>query len=212
MLAVFISVVLVYMTDGATTCFQCNHMPVPGDCAVVTRCEYHEICFVEQVVTPNGNIVYNSGCRDSRKCPNYNAPVGRDVTELNVSTNIYHGARSGRGTTDVVTCTECCTDPYCNKDGCGTKVVDRSQRGPYCYQCMGIDQMEECRHVTRCNVHEECIVKQYLYDFKTLYESKCIRPTQCKSIELTYAQNSQHECVRCCDADFCNTDCQYISG
>ncbi|XP_053372484.1 macrophage mannose receptor 1-like [Mercenaria mercenaria] len=155
-------------------------------------------CYTEQVVTTSGNIIYNSGCLSKSRC----STVATSLVGRRSITNMVDKRSS-----DLVTCTECCTDDFCNMKGCGTQGVPAEQRGPYCYTCDALDP-KDCTDVDVCSKNELCIMYnpgEFHGLPETIYRGQCETRAACDAIAHAF---SNHRCApMCCNTDFCNDHC-----
>ncbi|XP_052783016.1 uncharacterized protein LOC128219244 [Mya arenaria] len=105
-------------------------------------------------------------------------------------------------------CMQCCNSSYCNNQGCGVTVIPSTQRGPYCFQCDGIEDPNNCTHVAMCMPHEHCMLyskPNVLSSTTHLYTGLCDTTSACDAVRNSLLDT---ECpVQCCSTDFCNNAC-----
>lgn len=221
-------------TAEATDCYECRDIPHLRDCSIVRKCNPHEECYVEQIVTTSGHIVFNSGCRDRQDCARFSGRTASDIEndQSYVSTESDTLVVNLVRRSDISVCEQCCDTDYCNNKGCFDIATPQNQRGLYCFSCKRQSEQESCRHVTQCNQDQVCFIEKLLDSGMTVYDSHCIEKLQCDSIKNTYQQftgkrsrdaKSQLRsfvdlvksrdttrialCLQCCDTDFCNKNC-----
>ncbi|KAK3083550.1 hypothetical protein FSP39_025259 [Pinctada imbricata] len=206
------AVVLIQLNDvKAITCFKCNGVAFPRDCPFVVECGPHEECFVDQLVSPDGNIKYNTGCRDRTACQ----LAGRKRNDV---------IRRQGVTGDLTTCTACCDVAHCNYGGCGEKgLPDRSKRGPICYDCYQQRQEAGCNQVKICGQDEEChIMRSPNSHLDFSYTTGCISKVRCGVLSILGKREDAYDeggvsserhqrstgiCFNCCNGDLCNKAC-----
>lgn len=176
-------------------CFECQRIPRLQDCGTVTTCSRHEVCYVEQVVTSSGRIVFNSGCRDTMAC-NGGLLLGKREVGFPF-----------RRESEIPTCDQCCSESYCNNEGCGEIATSRPYRGPYCFSCSPQKTTQDCRHVEQCSLQQVCFIQKLLNTNEELFESKCKEKIQCSAVQENTRTNRRSICLNCCDQDFCNVQC-----
>ncbi|KAH3740916.1 hypothetical protein DPMN_047633 [Dreissena polymorpha] len=199
-------------------CLECQDMPHPQDCDLVTVCTQYEVCYVEQFVTSGGLILYNSGCLAKNRCPSISK------RGLNETSAFLAQSRSASGdkrqtetsTTDVATCIDCCgSSNYCNVQGCGEKMTPMTSRGPMCFFCHGQETPETCRTVQTCPIGQLCAIER-MQGHPTVFVTKCERKPLCDA--MVHAEATSHhrrevindkQCPRCCSTDFCNDNCEH---
>ncbi|XP_060560282.1 IgGFc-binding protein-like isoform X2 [Ruditapes philippinarum] len=177
-------------------CFDCKDMTHLYLCDTVTKCSSGQVCHVETYRTNSGQVKYNSGCLASEQCSSKKRQTSQSTSE----------------------CVHCCSSSLCNSNGCGAEGLPPPQlRGPLCYDCSYVSNMDECKTVRLCSKDEVCSVEKYdwggVYDH---YTAKC-HNKQCishkRQTDVTYARESRSTpvCKTCCDADLCNSDCSKTS-
>ncbi|XP_052787830.1 uncharacterized protein LOC128222756 [Mya arenaria] len=182
---------------SALDCFICQNTPYPRDCARIATCGPHEYCSVDQWITPSGNIMFNTGCVSSAICDNI-------PTEPNdASIDIPH-VRS----MDILTCRECCKESYCNNAGCGSKAIPRDKRGPYCFNCLEMNNPDSCEVASICAKDDVCMMYkplEYENHPDPVYRAVCQTRAACSTLENTMMNTSCP--ALCCEGDYCNTRC-----
>ncbi|XP_060564479.1 mucin-2-like [Ruditapes philippinarum] len=174
-------------------CLECQELPRPDDCRITTTCSGNSMCYVEQVVTSGGLILYSSGCASAMLCSIKRSVTSRDLIKRQ---NLV-------SKTDVVTCMECCEDDFCNIVGCGQIGSKPQQRPPICFDCQHQLNPTSCRDATLCNADHMCALQQNGHDWK----SECAPTLQCKAMEQLSLNNVAGPCHTCCNDDFCNNKC-----
>lgn len=179
-------------------CFTCQHEAKPYDCGNITDCSPDEDCFIQQLVTATGNIVYNSGCIPNTQC------TSRAMSMFGKRLKSVANKRSP----DIQTCFECCKSDFCNRKGCGVQETPLGQRGPYCFNCHTLQDPAQCKNVLLCDPDEMCIVfseERMVSPLQTNIGSRCVNQKTCDGISQT-SYNTL--CVPyCCKTDFCNNHC-----
>lgn len=194
-------------------CYECSDMSSPLECGYLTTCSDNQECYVDQIVSSGGLILYNSGCRSKQRC----AASGK--RSLLLSNKIFDkqsimpGALK-RQTTDLVTCSQCCQGEFCNEQGCGVSAPLSSQRGPNCFKCTDMVHPSECRHAVTCELGQLCMVYEVSRSGRTLYDSQCENQRVCQVISSLPQPigrrrqvSNQLSCHACCSGDFCNDRC-----
>ncbi|XP_045184850.2 uncharacterized protein LOC123542883 [Mercenaria mercenaria] len=171
----------------AYRCFECSNIPHLRDCSIVTQCNTHEICYVQEIVTTSGHILFNSGCRTKENCKKL---TGRSIgASYNGNSNITvkdTATRTMVRRNDISVCEQCCDSEFCNNHGCNEIATPVNQRGPYCFSCKRQRELDTCRHVTQCSPTQVCLVKKLLDSGTVVYDSHCIEQVQCDVIKQTY--------------------------
>ncbi|XP_053386957.1 uncharacterized protein LOC123542847 [Mercenaria mercenaria] len=228
---IIVAVALLEQTDASVRCFECVDMPHPQDCATVTTCTQHEICFVEQFVTSGGQILYSSGCLSKDRC----LTAGKRAASsefINLFGPQQINDENAKGmakrqdpvsNTDIPTCIQCCDGNFCNVEGCGTLAVPREKRGPKCFSCDAQADPESCRDTQLCDMDKVCAIykplDRLIFDE---WKTECMAERQCKSIVQVESQQlanslpaigkrdlvTVNKCPRCCTDDLCNHSCR----
>ncbi|XP_053384569.1 uncharacterized protein LOC123536829 isoform X1 [Mercenaria mercenaria] len=183
---------------GGLTCLGCKDMSHLYLCDTVTACSNGQVCYVETYKTNGGQVKYNSGCVDSHQCVGWKQQRSKRSAE----------------------CVHCCSSQLCNANGCGSQGLPSPDlRGPLCYDCSYVSNMEECKTVKLCAQDEVCSIEKYdwggVYDH---YTAKC-HSMQCISHKRSFNQyvssartsRSTPVCQNCCSSDLCNTNCNVTS-
>ncbi|XP_052786339.1 plasminogen-like [Mya arenaria] len=185
---------LLLQTCGALDCLNCKGIPFPADCNRRVTCTANEDCNIEQYVTPNGNLLYNVGCRSKQLC----AAVGKRSTQTSIvqrfidiiSSSLRFFTRSEDDVTsevtadqsdsqDVITCAECCSGKsYCNRNGCGA-VASAHPDQQYCSQCEIALFADQCETITLCNRFELCYAEAINLNGDPRYRLGCIPQDKC---------------------------------
>ncbi|XP_052268832.1 uncharacterized protein LOC127870225 isoform X2 [Dreissena polymorpha] len=154
-------------------------------------------CFVDSFVTSNGNIRFNSGCRDSSVC---------------LATAFHPASIEGRRSGQMIVCSTCCQTRLCNQGGCG-KTGWSPDRGPLCYNC------EQQRHPTDCNKVRQCQRSQVCSLMTTEIAGEMVHHSSCDYMDACFAAKSRvlaslsnwaDGCVQCCNSSLCNDHCEVI--
>ncbi|XP_060560209.1 uncharacterized protein LOC132720184 [Ruditapes philippinarum] len=186
----FYLVSILVQCDGRR-CFHCTGVQYPRDCQNVTTCRHGQTCYTRQIVIAGGNVAFNLGCLSKRKCHHLPSPL--------------IGKRSGgivdNHSTDIVTCTECCLDDFCNKKGCRTA-------GTFTF----ISKCIVTSMVIHSTYFPECFQMCMLYrpitpsvQIEHSYKGQCETKVVC---DIMTTRFSSHQCDPvCCATDFCNDRC-----
>ncbi|XP_060582385.1 uncharacterized protein LOC132738805 [Ruditapes philippinarum] len=158
--------------------------------------ESSTVCHVESYRTNSGQVKYNSGCLASEQCSSKKRQTSQSKSK----------------------CVHCCSSPLCNSNGCGAEGLPPFQlRGPLCYDCSYVSNMDECKTVRLCSKDEVCSVEKYdwggVYDHYTAkcHNKQCISHKRQTDVTSARESRSTPVCKTCCDADLCNTDCSKTS-
>ncbi|XP_078326703.1 uncharacterized protein LOC111127590 [Crassostrea virginica] len=216
---------------AAISCFNCpDRVAYPRDCPFITKCGDHEICYVDQFVSPDGHVFFRSGCRSKAMCG-----FGGGRRDIPVERR-----QVGVGG-EIKVCEECCSSDHCNYGGCGQKTLPPpSQRGPICYNCFQQQSEDGCNRVTVCPEDCEChIMRAPDANFDLAFTTGCVRKSTCHASQLGSSSGSStgssttsgHPvavvgrrmssynlfpravekragfCFTCCPNDLCNRDC-----
>ncbi|XP_052268830.1 uncharacterized protein LOC127870225 isoform X1 [Dreissena polymorpha] len=186
-----------FFVNGNLLCLSCQEVLEPKYCEYVTLCGDHESCFVDSFVTSNGNIRFNSGCRDSSVC---------------LATAFHPASIEGRRSGQMIVCSTCCQTRLCNQGGCG-KTGWSPDRGPLCYNC------EQQRHPTDCNKVRQCQRSQVCSLMTTEIAGEMVHHSSCDYMDACFAAKSRvlaslsnwaDGCVQCCNSSLCNDHCEVI--
>ncbi|XP_062579675.1 uncharacterized protein LOC134241656 [Saccostrea cucullata] len=199
---------------AAISCFSCpDRIAYPRDCPFVTQCGDHEICYIDQFITPDGHIFYRSGCRSKSIC---GLNGKRDAP--GVRRQVGEGG-------EIKTCEECCNSDHCNYGGCGQPALPpMGKRGPICYNCFQQQIEDGCNKVTVCPEDCEChIMRAPGVQYDLAYTTGCVRKSTCQASGHAVVGRGMSEhnynlaprevekragfCFTCCPNDMCNRNC-----
>ncbi|VDI45445.1 Hypothetical predicted protein, partial [Mytilus galloprovincialis] len=169
--SLFIIVVLLLLDISSVKglrCFSCYDIIHPRFCDRIDTCSHDEVCGIDKIIKPH-ETTFNIGCVKASTCS------------------------TKRTLSDVEACHTCCNTNLCNVNGCGEHGFG-SQHGKVCFNCQGITDINECKHVAFCEENEVCQPDTGIGSiFGRSAEHKIIsRSLQCK---------------RCCDNNLCNDHC-----
>ncbi|XP_052286990.1 uncharacterized protein LOC127882407 isoform X2 [Dreissena polymorpha] len=147
---------------GGNICLACTDSPRTQECLYTMTCETHENCYTDAFENPNGDIIFNMGCRDNQLC---GSSGKREVVN--------------RSSGNTLLCAECCTENICNAALCGQTGLPYV--GPVCFKCDQASTPSSCNQITLCGRDEVCIVEKIigLLTHATLYKSGCYHKAQC---------------------------------
>ncbi|XP_053387834.1 uncharacterized protein LOC123542394 [Mercenaria mercenaria] len=205
-IVLFINVLPV--ASESIVCLQCDNLPHPWDCDRVVTCNSHESCYVEQVVTVSGVIVYNSGCSSEQKCrtgaslsgkrssvlytKDVNEQIGSfgDVTNMHDNpvhenpvdeVSVYETAEA-----DLTTCYKCCNNSrYCNRNLCDNSVQPPHTNQTYCLSCPDVVQPSDCEYLVLCNPGELCYTEFINLNGEDRYRMGCVSNTACSKTPVS---------------------------
>nr|XP_011441913.2 uncharacterized protein LOC105338466 isoform X1 [Crassostrea gigas] len=171
-LAIFLTT-LIEGSLAAVSCFNCpDRVAYPRDCPFITRCGDHEVCFVDQFVSPDGNIFFRSGCRSKAMC---GLGGRRDISPEKRQVGVGG---------EIKVCENCCSSDHCNYGGCGQdSLPPPSKRGPICYNCFQQQTEAGCNRITVCPEDCEChIMRAPDANYDLAYTTGCVRKSiNCRS-------------------------------
>ncbi|XP_045202929.2 uncharacterized protein LOC123556350 isoform X2 [Mercenaria mercenaria] len=200
LLFVFLGYILVtvYFTSTANglQCLECQEMPHPEDCRVITTCSGSSKCYVEQVVSSGGLVLYSMGCTSESRCTSKRSFGQKRISKRQDTIS----------STDIVTCIQCCDGEFCNIEGCGQKASKQPQRPPLCFTCSNQINPNSCRDVTLCDQEHMCALQQTV-SFSVEWKSECVPTLQCQTLAQLSLANNNGPCYTCCQEDFCNNIC-----
>ncbi|XP_052245522.1 neurogenic locus notch homolog protein 1-like [Dreissena polymorpha] len=125
-------------------------------------CESHESCYADAFENPNGDIVFNLGCRDRQLCGSFGKR--EVVTRSNGNTQL---------------CAQCCFGNLCNAALCGQTGLPSV--GPVCFKCDQANTPSSCNTIALCGRDDVCHVEKTIGSLThaTLYKSGCLHKTNC---------------------------------
>ncbi|XP_053387459.1 neurogenic locus notch homolog protein 1-like [Mercenaria mercenaria] len=224
MLTIVVTVLSWQIVQAGLQCLKCTDAILPINCETVITCGSHENCFVDAKVTPAGEIRYDLGCRDILQC-NTSHTSKRDILPVTEMKNLSVLKRTSN---DSLTCSECCSNDFCNSAGCG-KTGYPSPRGPLCFNCPQQSTPSDCSKITMCGQDEACMLLRtsdpVTHRFR--YQTKCENEKTCNDEMSKYRPVSSTlvgkrkkkeslpisgTCViQCCKEDLCNNICRNTS-
>uniref|UniRef100_K1PJI8 Asialoglycoprotein receptor 2 n=1 Tax=Magallana gigas TaxID=29159 RepID=K1PJI8_MAGGI len=179
-LAIFLTT-LIEGSLAAVSCFNCpDRVAYPRDCPFITRCGDHEVCFVDQFVSPDGNIFFRSGCRSKAMC---GLGGRRDISPEKRQVGVGG---------EIKVCENCCSSDHCNYGGCGQdSLPPPSKRGPICYNCFQQQTEAGCNRITVCPEDCEChIMRAPDANYDLAYTTGCVRKSTCHASHLGSSSGS----------------------
>ncbi|XP_053381299.1 uncharacterized protein LOC123555592 [Mercenaria mercenaria] len=194
------------LANGQTsslTCKKCDRVSSLDSCTGSTKCAADEICFMDEIITDQLNVVYTGGCRSKVVC------------KSGVGGASYVGKRSLQKRSDSVACSRCCDvkkktgELECNARLCGIRYTNTDS--VRCFVCDtdiagakqgDVDMPEHCMSNTTCQVNEACSVER-LYDYgETRHKYTCLRKRICLLLTKE-ALKRKDECVANPDPAIC---------
>ncbi|XP_053407155.1 uncharacterized protein LOC128545931 [Mercenaria mercenaria] len=159
------TLVTVYLTSTANSlqCLECQDIPHPDDCRVKTTCSDSSKCYVEQVVSSGGLVLYSMGCTSESRCTNKRSFGQKRISKRQDTIS----------STDIVMCRDCCDGEFCNIEGCGQKATKKPQRQPLCFTCSNQLDPSSCRDVTLCDQEHMCALQQKI-PYNGEWKSECV--------------------------------------
>ncbi|KAH3794664.1 hypothetical protein DPMN_148202 [Dreissena polymorpha] len=125
-------------------------------------CASHESCYADAFENPNGDIVFNLGCRDRQLC---GSSGKREVVNRS------------NGNTQL--CAQCCFGNLCNAALCGQTGLPSV--GPVCFKCDQANTPSSCNTIALCGRGDVCHVEKTTSSLThaSLYKSGCLHKTIC---------------------------------
>lgn len=176
-------------------CLKCDDIQHGQDCTELVACGPHEACFHTQIVSENGIILRNLGCRDLHHC----------------SQSIV-GKRAETRTGGIVLCDQCCSQPFCQTKLCGDQDYD-SDRGIICHNCLMQLSEENCSKIIQCSRDEVCFESLVPTATQSIMRrTGCYGKAACDFSKSQVNFTTDHtafgqRCWNCCAGDLCNTGC-----
>ncbi|XP_052235372.1 fibrinogen alpha-2 chain-like isoform X2 [Dreissena polymorpha] len=176
-------------TSGGDICLSCTDSPLTRECLYTVNCGSHESCYADAFDNPNGDTVFNMGCRD------------RQVVN--------------RSNGNTLLCAKCCLGNLCNAALCGQTGLPSV--GPVCFNCDQASTPSSCNTIAQCGRDEVCHLEKTLSSLThaTLYKSGCLLKTHCDRLaqSLTLIGRRRYDKtvitgndlqLQCCDSNVCN--------
>ncbi|XP_052222298.1 protein jagged-1-like isoform X2 [Dreissena polymorpha] len=185
-------------TTGGDVCLNCTDSPVARECLYTMTCASHESCYADAFENPNGDIVFNLGCRDRQLC---GSSGKREVVNRS------------NGNTQL--CAQCCFGNLCNAALCGQTGLPSV--GPVCFKCDQANTPSSCNTIALCGRDDVCHVEKTTSSLThaSLYKSGCLHKTICdrhaqflsligrKRYDNTVMPGNDLQ-IQCCDSNLCN--------
>ncbi|XP_052236967.1 uncharacterized protein LOC127848505 isoform X2 [Dreissena polymorpha] len=185
-------------TSGGDICLSCTDSPFTRECLYTVNCESHESCYADKFDNPNGDIVFNMGCRDRQLCGSFGK---REVVN--------------RSNGNTLLCAQCCQGNLCNAALCGQTGLPSV--GPVCFKCDQASTPSSCNTIALCGRDDVCQLEKTLSSLThaTLYKSGCLHKTHCDrhAQSLTLIGRKRYDNtvitgndlqIQCCDSNVCN--------
>ncbi|KAH3794677.1 hypothetical protein DPMN_148215 [Dreissena polymorpha] len=133
-------------------------------------CASHESCYADAFENPNGDIVFNLGCRDRQLC---GSSGKREVVNRS------------NGNTQL--CAQCCFGNLCNAALCGQTGLPSV--GPVCFKCDQANTPSSCNTIALCGRDDVCHVEKTTSSLThaSLYKSGCLHKTLCQGTTCRYS-------------------------
>ncbi|XP_052220972.1 neurogenic locus notch homolog protein 1-like isoform X24 [Dreissena polymorpha] len=192
------SITTATIASGGDVCLTCTDSPVARECLYTMTCASHESCYADAFENPNGDIVFNLGCRDRQLC---GSSGKREVVNRS------------NGNTQL--CAQCCFGNLCNAALCGQTGLPSV--GPVCFKCDQANTPSSCNTIALCGRGDVCHVEKTTSSLThaSLYKSGCLHKTICdrhaqilsligrKRYDNTVKPGNDLQ-IQCCDSNLCN--------
>ncbi|KAK3587002.1 hypothetical protein CHS0354_026722 [Potamilus streckersoni] len=158
---------------NALTCRVCRNALFLDECTEQQTCLYNEECYIDQLLTPQFQILYNAGCRSKAVC---------------LTSSTTHVGK--RALSNYIGCSQCCdthgnsSNLECNIHLCGIR--NRYNTTIQCYYCGGdgiqgaVFNGRKCERVQTCNEDEVCFASTKTIGGSIMHSFGCAQKLHCQ--------------------------------
>ncbi|KAK3602186.1 hypothetical protein CHS0354_004702 [Potamilus streckersoni] len=183
---IFLACVFISVEAAAPTprshlleCRICRNAIYLEDCKESQICAINEECYIEEIITPQLQVVFNAGCRSKAIC---------STTQTK---------RKRADGVSLIACSHCCEDRKtntssleCNVKLCG--IETNSDHTNQCYYCADEDEAKQadvtdptmCRKIKFCSDTEVCRATVKSISNKTVHEFGCYGLLPCQMLTI----------------------------